>query len=42
MESLLAESPTHKALLFATSSGFTQYAYAFIRQEAESRGLWRG
>jgi predicted anti-sigma-YlaC factor YlaD len=35
MESLLAESPRHKGLLFATSSGFTQYAYAFIKQEAD-------
>ncbi len=35
MESLLSESPKHKGLLFATSSGFTQYAYAFVQQEAE-------
>lgn len=35
MESLLAESPRHKGLLFATSSGFTQYAYAFVQQEAD-------
>jgi predicted anti-sigma-YlaC factor YlaD len=35
MESLLAESPKHAGLLFATSSGFTQYAYAFIEQEAD-------
>jgi predicted anti-sigma-YlaC factor YlaD len=35
MESLLAESPNHKGLLFATSSGFTQYAYAFVQQEAD-------
>jgi len=35
MESLLAESPKHKGLLFATSSGFTQYAYAFVQQEAD-------
>ena len=27
MESLLAESPNHKSLLFATASGFTQYAF---------------
>jgi predicted anti-sigma-YlaC factor YlaD len=42
MESLLAESPNHPGLLFAASSGFTQYAYAFIQQEAdemESRNL---
>jgi len=35
MESLLAESPKHEGLLFATSSGFTQYTYAFVQQEAE-------
>src|SRR6185436_15624043 len=35
MESLLAQSPRHKGLLFATSSGFTQYAYAFVQQEAD-------
>jgi predicted anti-sigma-YlaC factor YlaD len=37
MESLLAESPEHEGLLFATSSGFTQYAYAFVQQEADER-----
>ncbi|MEI6211926.1 MAG: TRAP transporter TatT component family protein [bacterium] len=35
MESLLAESPEHPGLLFATSSGFTQYAYAFVQQDAD-------
>src|SRR2546422_10158543 len=35
MESLLAESPGHKGLLLAASRGFTQYAYAFLQQEAE-------
>jgi predicted anti-sigma-YlaC factor YlaD len=35
MESLLAESPRHEKLLFATASGFTQYAYAFVQQEAD-------
>jgi predicted anti-sigma-YlaC factor YlaD len=35
MESLLAESPDHKGLLLATSSGFTQYGYAFIQQDAD-------
>lgn len=35
MESLLAESPKHQGLLFATASGFTQYGYAFVQQEAE-------
>jgi predicted anti-sigma-YlaC factor YlaD len=35
IESLLAESPRHKGLLFAAASGFTQYAYAFLQQEAD-------
>jgi len=35
MESLLAESPRHDGLLFATASGFTQYAYAFVQQDAD-------
>jgi predicted anti-sigma-YlaC factor YlaD len=35
IESLLAESPRHRGLLLAASGGFTQYAYAFIKQEAD-------
>jgi predicted anti-sigma-YlaC factor YlaD len=35
MESLLAETPKHRGLLFATSSAFTQYAYAFVREDAD-------
>jgi predicted anti-sigma-YlaC factor YlaD len=35
MESLLAASPGHRGLLLATASGFTQYSYAFVQQEAE-------
>lgn len=35
MESLLAESPNHQKLLLATASGFTQYSYAFVQQEAD-------
>jgi hypothetical protein len=35
MESLLAENPKHKGLLLAAASGFTQYAFAFIQQEAD-------
>jgi predicted anti-sigma-YlaC factor YlaD len=34
-ESLLAQSPRHKGLLFAACSGFTQYAYAFVQMEAD-------
>jgi predicted anti-sigma-YlaC factor YlaD len=35
IESLLAESPEHRGLLLAACSGFTQYAYAFAREEAD-------
>jgi predicted anti-sigma-YlaC factor YlaD len=35
MESLLAESPRHEPLLVATASGFTQYGYAFVQQDAD-------
>jgi predicted anti-sigma-YlaC factor YlaD len=34
-ESLLADSPHHKGLLFAACSGFTQFSYAFVQQEAD-------
>ena len=35
IESLLAESPRHRGLLFAAASGFTPYAYAFLQEEAD-------
>jgi predicted anti-sigma-YlaC factor YlaD len=35
MESVLDESPQHTGLLLALSSGFTQYAFVFVVQEAE-------
>jgi hypothetical protein len=35
MESVLAETPEHIGLLLALSSGFTQYAFAFVAQEAD-------
>ncbi len=35
MESLLAEAPQHLGLLTAAASGFTQYAFAFVEQEAD-------
>ena len=35
MESLLAESPRHRGLLLATTSGFTQYSYAFVQEDAD-------
>jgi len=35
MESLLAEIPRHPGLLSAAASGFTQYAFAFVQEEAD-------
>ena len=35
VEGLLAESPRHRGLLFTAASGFTQYAYAFVQQDAD-------
>ncbi len=35
IESLLSETPNHRRLLLAASSGFTQYAYAFVQEEAD-------
>jgi len=35
IESFLSESPHHKGLLVAAASGFTEYSYAFVQQEAD-------
>jgi predicted anti-sigma-YlaC factor YlaD len=35
LESLLAESPNNQGLLVAAASGFTQYAFAFVQQDAD-------
>jgi predicted anti-sigma-YlaC factor YlaD len=35
MESLLQENPRHKGLLLAAASGFTQYSYAFVQEDAD-------
>ena len=35
IESLLAETPHHEGLLLAAASGFTQYSYAFVQEEAD-------
>ncbi len=35
MESLLAENPRHQGLLLASARGFTQFAYAFVQEEAD-------
>ena len=35
MEGLLQQTPNHKGLLLACSSGFTQYAFAFVASEAD-------
>ena len=37
IESLLAESPKHEGLLLAACSGFTQYSYAFVKEEADEK-----
>ena len=37
IESLLAESPKHRGLLLAACSGFTQYSYAFVAQDADEK-----
>src|SRR6202162_370106 len=36
VEGLLAESPKHPGLLFAAASGFTEYAYAYVQQDADA------
>jgi predicted anti-sigma-YlaC factor YlaD len=36
VEGLLAESPKHGGLLFAAASGFTEYAYAYVQQDADA------
>ena len=35
VEGLLAESPDHRGLLFTAASGFTQYAYVYVHQDAD-------
>ena len=35
IESLLNESPRHQGLLLAACSGFTEYAYAFVQEDAD-------
>jgi predicted anti-sigma-YlaC factor YlaD len=35
IETLLAESPRHRGLLLAAASGFTQYSFAFIQEDAD-------
>jgi predicted anti-sigma-YlaC factor YlaD len=35
MESLLAETPEHRGLRLAAARGFTQYAYAFVQEDAD-------
>src|SRR5688500_14605426 len=38
MESLLAERPQHRGLLLAAASGFTQFSFAFVQQDADELG----
>ena len=35
IESLLQQSPRHEGLLLAAASGFTQYAFAFVKEDAD-------
>lgn len=35
IETLLADNPDHGGLLLSACSGFTQYAYAFVQQDAD-------
>lgn len=35
IESLLESTPRHEGLLLAAASGFTQYSYAFVQQQAD-------
>lgn len=35
MESILAESPNHRALLLAATQGFVQYSYAYVELRAD-------
>lgn len=35
VETMLAEAPRHKGLLYAAASGFAQYAFAFVQQDAD-------
>ena len=35
IESLLVENPAHAGLLLSATSGFTQYAYAFVQEDAD-------
>jgi predicted anti-sigma-YlaC factor YlaD len=39
MESVLASDPENQALLVALSSGYTQYAYAFVAADADAADL---
>jgi predicted anti-sigma-YlaC factor YlaD len=36
MEGVLVEEPEHQGLLLALASGFTQYGYAFVQQDADA------
>ncbi|MCX6928927.1 MAG: TRAP transporter TatT component family protein, partial [Verrucomicrobia bacterium] len=35
MESMLEENPCHEGQLLATTKGFTQYAFAFVQEDAD-------
>lgn len=35
VESILAQNPKHRGLLLAAAGGFTQYAYAYVQEQAD-------
>lgn len=37
MDAVLAETPEHRGLLLALTSGYTQYGYAFLAEDADRR-----
>jgi predicted anti-sigma-YlaC factor YlaD len=37
VESLLEQSPRHRGLLLAATSGFVQYSYAFVQQDGDEK-----
>src|SRR3954471_12868797 len=36
VEGLLSQVPRHRGLLFSAASGFTEYAYAYVQQDADA------
>src|SRR4051794_40663276 len=36
VEGLLSQAPRHRGLLFTAASGFTEYAYGYVQQDADA------